>query len=176
MPRKAGRAGRSHFCRPVPPQHPACPPQGFGERRGPWTAPSSGSREQGLPVHTAGRTVDVSPWTRPPQEPGDRFSASPDPSLPTVHPVGSPTKPLMGRGAGKSRGQLSVKCCAQKSSCRPSRPRAGMNSSGTDPWPFFFRSRSNTCKTQTDDTPVPRGPCTPATQAPGSPQPSPRML
>ena len=76
--------------------------------------------------------------------------ASLDPD-PPAHPNSSPMKPLMGGGGEQeAQGQLSVKCWAQRSSRRPSRPRAGMNSSGTDPGPFFFRSRSKICKERMD--------------------------
>lgn len=47
-------------------------------------------------------------------------------------------------GGRQCTDQLSVKCWAQRSSHRPSRPWAGMNSSGTDSGPFFFRSCSKT--------------------------------
>ena len=49
------------------------------------------------------------------------------------------------RGQQGVQGQLSVKCWAQRSARRPSRPRAGMNSSGTGSGPFFSSSRSKIC-------------------------------
>lgn len=94
---------------------------------------------------------------------------------PPAHPNSSHGTTYGGEGEQGAQGQLSVKCWAQRSSRRPSRPRAGMNSSGTDSGPFFFRSRSKICKERMDSQsalclhghPTPPSPhplhCSPAT-------------
>lgn len=74
--------------------------------------------------------------------------------VPPWTPAHQPTQAALlpnhpSRGA-RAPGQLSVKCWAQRSSRRPKRPWAGMNSRGTDSGPFFFRSLSKICKKNMD--------------------------